>query len=226
MAHALADRILSLLVPPVCVACGEPELSGSPVCARCRDALAPRRLELGERGLFVARAWSPYEYDAAARRIVMALKARSATRAACFMAAAIASRAPPGLVEGTLVPVPGHPRGTRGRGFDHAGMIAGRLGRLAGLPVADVLRRTPAPPQVGLARSARRANARGSVALRTAAGPAGRAVLVDDVYTTGATLDACAEVLLGAGSEEVVAVCFARTARSGGAPMTRAAAGP
>src|SRR5512145_1199716 len=120
MSRVLADRLFSLLVPPLCVACGEPELSGSPVCVACRDGLVPRPLEHGDRGLFVARAWSPYEYDAAARRIVMALKARSATRAACFMAAAIASRAPPGLLEGALVPVPGHPRGTRGRGFDHA----------------------------------------------------------------------------------------------------------
>ena len=223
MAKSLADRILSLVVPPLCVACREPELSGDAVCARCRDSLTPRRTTNVDRGVFLTLAWSPFEYDEAAQRIVMALKARSATRAAVFMATAIAARAPAGLLEGVIVPVPGRPGGNRRRGFDHAALIAGRLGRLTGLPVAEVLSRTGAPPQVGLARLERRANASGAVVLRDGALPVDRVVLVDDVYTTGATLDACAEALLAGGAGDVAGACFARTERY---PRDRWRSGP
>ncbi len=108
------------------------------------------------------------------------------------------------LAGGVLVPVPGQPAGNRRRGFDHAHEIARELGRLAGLEVAGALRRAPVRAQVGLGRAERGANARASVSVqRTEVPRGGRAILVDDVYTTGATLDACALALLGAG--EVVA---------------------
>jgi ComF family protein len=227
----LLDRLVSLVVPPLCVACREPEAGGAALCVDCRDGLgtlgpgclrcaapvgAPvaRCRECGDRMLAFERAWAPFAYDGPARQLVMALKARSATQSARFMASAIAARAPAGHLHGVLVPVPGHPSGGRRRGFDHAGVIAARLAELTGLPVAPALRRRPARPQVGLARPQREANARGSVELRIpAARVPSRVVLVDDVYTTGATIDACAQALRTAGASEVRAVCFARTVR-------------
>jgi predicted amidophosphoribosyltransferase len=96
--------------------------------------------------------------------------------------------------------------------MNQAACLAAALRREAGLPVAEVLRRAPGSrPQVGLARGARLANARGSVIARPP--PPGRLVLVDDVYTTGATLDACARALREAGARDVVAVTFARATR-------------
>jgi predicted amidophosphoribosyltransferase len=143
---------------------------------------------------------------------VIGLKARSATQAASFMAAAIASRVPPATLDtGVLVPVPGHPAGNRARGFDHGRTIARALGDLTGRDVVTALRRAPVRAQVGLARAERRHNAEGSVRVEPGVPPGERAILVDDVYTTGATLDACALALLGAGAGEVMAVCFART---------------
>jgi predicted amidophosphoribosyltransferase len=109
------------------------------------------------------------------------------------------------------VPVPGRPAGKRARGFDHAHEIARVLAGITGRELVGALGRAPVRAQVGLARGERRANAAGSVTVRPGVPEGGRAILVDDVYTTGATLDACALGLLGAGAGEVVAACFART---------------
>ncbi len=215
MTPALMDRLLSLVVPPLCVACREPELGGGALCSDCIDGLVPLGPGQGtHRSPALTRAWAPFAYEGVSRRVVMALKARSATQAARFMAAAIAARAPTGLLDaGLLVPVPGQPDGNRRRGFDHAHAIARTLGDITGLAVAGALHRAPVRRQVGLARVERQANARGSVSVRPGVPPGSRAILVDDVYTTGATLDACALALRGAGAGEAVAVCFARTVR-------------
>jgi ribosomal subunit interface protein len=233
MPNALLRKLSSLVVPPLCVACREPEMSGAVVCPDCRDALlelpaarclccgapapAPmdRCRECRTRRLAFESAWAPFPYEGAARRIVIALKSRGSTSAAAFMAAAIAARALPGSLGGVLVPVPGHPSRSRSRGYDHGRELALELGRLTGLPVSDALRRTAGVrPQVGLARAERAANAHGSVTARPGGVRRGSpVVLVDDVYTTGATLDACAHVLLEAGAARVTAVCFARTIR-------------
>jgi ComF family protein len=109
------------------------------------------------------------------------------------------------------VPVPLSRRRRIERGYDQAALLARGLSRAAGLPLlAGALRRLrDAPPQVGLTRSERCANAAGAFA----AGPAvrGRAVaLVDDVITTGATADACARALREAGATRVCAVALGR----------------
>jgi ComF family protein len=142
------------------------------------------------------------------------LKSRGELRAAEFMAAQIAARAPADLLGVPLVPVPAHPRRRRRHGFNQAEVIARGLARREAAPVRDLLVRTADHgPQVGLERRARLVNARGSVRSRSFSCPPERTVLVDDVYTTGATLDACARALLVAGVEEVFALTFARAVR-------------
>ena len=127
------------------------------------------------------------------------------------MAAEIAARVPAGLTSATLVPVPAHPRRRRKDGFNQAGALAGASGSRTGQPVRELMVRAGGvAPQVGLERSARFANAQGSVRARHVAGLPERAVVVDDVYTTGATLDACAAALRASGVAEVSAVTFAR----------------
>jgi ComF family protein len=233
MAGPLVRALASLVVPPLCVSCREPELSGSPVCLACEQLMialpAPRCLRCGApaghdcdrcrecRGRTPAfsQAWAPFAYEGVARRLVAALKSSGVLSAASFMGAEVAARAPRRLLGGALVPVPAHPLRRRRHGFNQAREIARAIGRGAGLDVIDVLRREAANrPQVGLERRARLANARGSVRVPARArGVPARLVLVDDVYTTGATLDACARALRDAGATDVGALTFARAVR-------------
>jgi predicted amidophosphoribosyltransferase len=236
----LMRSLLSLVVPPLCVACREPELSGAAVCPSCAAGMEPiaaccRRCgaplpcpvdacaECRGRGLSFARAWAPFAYTGPAREVVLALKARGLTAGAPYMATAIARRAPPGVLDGVLVPAPAHPERLRRHGHNQARALAAALGRITGLPVCEALVRRPGGRrQVGLERHARRANAQGWIAAGSGVPAGARAVVVDDVYTTGATLDACARALGAAGSGPVTAVCFARTVRGRVAVAPRA----
>jgi predicted amidophosphoribosyltransferase len=186
-----------------CRRCGAPFPHDVDACTECRG-----------RRLAFERAWAPVAYTGPARRAVLALKGRDITAGTAFMAAAIVRGAPPGLLCGALVPAPAHPERMRRHGQNHSRTLAEALGRRTGLPVLEALGRRPGGlRQVGLERRARNLNARGWIVPRASFPPGGRAVLVDDVYTTGSTMDACAAALRTAGSGPVTAVCFARTAR-------------
>jgi ComF family protein len=151
-------------------------------------------------------------YDGPLRAILHALKygkrpslARPVAR---LMVAAAASAGD--LLDGVdlVVPVPLHRRRRRARGFNQAEELARHLG----LEWEDVLRRTRATPsQTDLPAAQRHANVRNAFAVRRRHEVDGLTVLlVDDVSTTGATLDACASVLRRAGAREVRALTAAR----------------
>jgi ComF family protein len=157
--------------------------------------------------------WAPAGYEGPARELVRALKFRGATGVAEAMATQIAAGVPERLLEAAaLVPVPLHPTRLRRRGFNQAALLATALAPRVGLPTVDCLeRRGWAGPQVGLGRGDRAAAVRQAIAPRSAARIPERALLVDDVATTGATLAACVAALRSAGAREVAAVAYART---------------
>jgi predicted amidophosphoribosyltransferase len=222
----LARHVLALLVPPSCLACGIPlRGAGAALCAGCRSLLpwlrVPRcaRCALpapcgrrcpAARAAFDA-AWTPVAYGGAARALVTALKFRGASAAADVMAAQMAATAPPGLLDGAvLVPVPAHRARRRQRGFNQAERLTRALARRTGRPAARCLVRDGPPTrQLGARRATRLSTGRIAVRARGTAPPV--ALLVDDVYTTGATLDACARALREAGSSTVRAIAYART---------------
>jgi predicted amidophosphoribosyltransferase len=201
---------------PRCARCALPALAARPPTRhpgspdRAAAASSGCRRCPAARAAFEA-AWTPVAYGGPARALVTALKFRGASAAADAMAAQMAASAPPGFLEhATLVPVPTHRTRRRRRGFDQAERLTRALARRTGRPVARCLRREgPATRQLGARRAARLSAGRIAIRVRGSAPPI--ALLVDDVYTTGATLDACATALRRAGSRTVRAIAYART---------------
>src|SRR5437870_209280 len=123
-----------------------------------------------------------------------------------------------------LIPVPLHWRRYWARRFNQSALLADAIAKASGVPVVlGALRRVKATPQqVGLSQSARALNVQGAFRVSPAgkAAVAGRRlILVDDVMTTGATVDACARALLRAGAADVSVLAFARVVAAVRAPI-------
>jgi ComF family protein len=207
-------RLLSLIAPPLCVACGSSASVHQPLCRECLLGLRWLSGEQAPAGPGLP-VWAAVSYEGAARALVRALKFRGAVGLVDAMAAQMAANAPPGLLEEcSLVPVPLHPSRRRRRGFNQAAELATALSRRCGLPVADCLERTAGgarSSQVGRGREERLEALEGLIRVRPNLAVPLRALLVDDVVTTGSTLVACGGALEAAGVREVGAVVYART---------------
>lgn len=112
-----------------------------------------------------------------------------------------------------IVPVPLHRKRLRERGFNQSVILARTLSKRFGMPLdfTSLKRQSPTPPQVGLGREARAVNVQGAFTVSHPERIAGRKILlVDDVYTTGSTLEECARVLSRAGAKTVGVLTLAR----------------
>jgi len=197
----------ALLAPPLCGVCGAPTRAGDPLCTGCHGALRlsrPLAFPLPAADWTLAAAG----YEGTARAVVTALKFHGRLALAEPMAAAIAGALGGRGRDMTIVPVPPAPRRRRRRGFDPAQELGAALARRTGLPLTPCLRRADGPRQVGRERRERLAL---PPSVTSAATVPRRALLVDDVVTTGATLGACATALRAGGSTAVFAATFACT---------------
>jgi predicted amidophosphoribosyltransferase len=147
-------------------------------------------------------------YDAAAKAFVRGWKERGLRRLAALAAELVLEAVPEGTGVVTFVP-PDRDRALA-RGDHPPRSLAAELARKWGLPSASLLTRRTGKPQRGLSRGGRRRNVRGAFAAERS--PA-RVVLVDDVYTSGATANAAASALRAAGARHVAVVTFARVVR-------------
>jgi ComF family protein len=233
----LAEDLERALLPAACLLCDDPvphsegdalicalcrsrwRAVPAPLCARCGAPTPPEGPCRDCEGWppMVGRVRSAVWLDDSARRAVHLLKYDGWWRVAEAMA--IPMRAlEPVQAQAMLIPVPLGARRQAQRGYNQAERLAEALGRLSGCPVrGDILARTrETTTQTALTPEARSVNVSGAFAARGQV--AGPAVVVDDVFTTGATLVAAAIALLAAGAERVDAVTFAR-ARPPGATL-------
>lgn len=201
----MLEEVLALVAPPGCGVCGGAcELRGR-LCDRCQAGLRNLTPVVSSvPGLDAV--WSRAPYEGLARRLIGALKFGSRIGLAEDAASLIAGRLPGELLDGTIVPVPPAPWRRRHRGFDSAEAIAAALAKRTDLPLVPCLTRSQSPRQVGRRRAERLAD---PPRVRTVSPAPERALLVDDVTTTGATLTACAEALRGAGTAPVIAITLA-----------------
>ena len=193
---------------PKCVVCGtEKDVTAylCPACALTMRTLMDGKAESAERQVFAA-----YVYDGPAARIVQRYKYGGNRYLSAFMAQAMLRAAIDAeLAFDCLCHVPLHEKKRRKRGFDQARLLAERLADLTGKPHFDAIRRVRnTPSQTKLNITQRKENMRG--AFEPVQPVSGHVLLVDDVFTTGATAAECAGVLKAAGAEKVTVLTFAR----------------
>ena len=200
-----------VIAAPFCDTCGRPMVAGAhveaagPICALCRRNVYSFQL---------ARSYAAY--DDSLLRTVTLLKREAIQPLANWLGDRLAedARADPATrAADQVVPVPLHPERLKQRGFNQAELLARAVGARLSLPMEPraIERRKPRPLKLRLSRHERWQAARGAYV----AGPGRRfdnrrVLLVDDVFTTGATLDACARALRTAGAAHVTALTVAR----------------
>ena len=244
--RAALRLVLDFALPPLCPSCRDPLGEGIGLCAPCWSKLSfiepPYCARLGipfaydpGAGLLSMeaianppaydRARAAVRYDDVARTLVQAFKYGDRLDLAPMMGQWMA-RAGRELLEGAdaLVPVPLHWRRRWARRFNQSAALAGAISAICGVPVAHAgLKRVRATPQqVGRSKSDRAQNVQGAfgVPAERRADITGRhLVLVDDVLTSGATVEACTRALLRAGASHVDVLVFARVVAPARTPI-------
>lgn len=202
---------LTLLGPPCCQRCGFPfpyEAPGQTICPAC-IARSP----------IYDRARAVFVYDDDSRALILRFKHADATHSAPFFGRWLARAGAELLADADLiVPVPLHRWRLLRRRYNQSALLAHALARQAdkALLVDGLRRRRATPSQGRLSQLARRRNVQGAFAVRREAATrvSGRRILlIDDVLTTGATVEECAKALYRAGAEAVDVLTLARVVR-------------
>ncbi len=196
---AACAELIAVIAGPGCARCGSPAAVDVDGCVQCAPLGGFRR------------ARSVVVFAEPARSLTLSLKRRGARSLAETMGSLMAASAHrAGLLADSVTFVPGGRRSRRA-GFDQAELLARGVGRRMGIRVDGSLSRArEGPRQADVSLLQRRDNVRDRFASKRVSG---RILLVDDVYTTGATAEACAGVLLQAGASSVDVITWARTLR-------------
>ncbi|MPZ47993.1 MAG: ComF family protein [Dehalococcoidia bacterium] len=219
---------IDLLYPPRCAICGR---GGDFLCRACRDALPaadglrcdvcwqPVRQGASCRActdhpLALSRVRCAYRYEGEVRRLVRAFKFGGQSSLAASLAAPMGDVwRQQGFDADLIVPVPLLHRRERERGYNQSLLLARELSKATGAPVSEALSRLHSRAHQAESAGAeeRWANVKGAFAVALPGLVAGKRVaVVDDITTTGATLDACARALIDGGADEVLGLTLAR----------------
>ncbi len=193
---------LPRITPPLCPRCGRPQPSGI-LCPSCVSWSAK-----------IDGIRSPFRFDGAMREAIHQLKYRNLRALAVSLAKLLHDYliTDPMSAE-VLVPVPLHQKRLRERGYNQSSLLARQLGKLADLPIVDdcLIRQRHATPQARTATvEERQSNVTDAFACRDHRLRDKQVLLIDDVSTSGATLDACAAALKASGATSVWGLVMAR----------------
>ena len=203
------QKELRIIREPVCMRCGRPLTDPSadaddlPVPEYCRDCrLRAHRTREGT---------APFVYAGDIQASILRMKYGGRAEYAAFYAAAIfrtGARRIRRWDPEVIIPVPVHRRRELDRGYNQAEELAAALSERTGIPYAQPVRRIRrTKPQKGLTPAERQRNVRGAFRVTGETVPWKRILLVDDIYTTGSTLDELASVLIAAGGKEIWFAC-------------------
>ncbi len=221
---ALLDTLISLIVPYDCLGCGA---EGRLLCTACTGRLRPAppccyRCQTASTSALTCvdcqvasplyRVQAAIIYEKLAKHLVWKLKFGHAQTAAKEIAALMRPLADQQKPDSFLVvPIPTATTRIRQRGYDQARLVARELARLLRQPYADILARQSQAHQVGASRQQRLAQLKNAFRVTKPRQISGtRIMLIDDVVTTGATLEAAAVTLRAAGARQIEALVFAQ----------------
>ena len=187
---------------PLCPKCGRPQVSGI-LCPTCRQ------LQTEIDGIR-----SPYRFDEVIRKAIHQLKYHNLKAISSCLAELLADYLQSNPLPGeAIVPVPLHPRRLRERGYNQSSLLARKLGKLTNLPVVEncLIRIKEAQPQVKAHNiEERRENVIDAFMCRNEKISGKQIILIDDVCTSGATLESCALALKSKGATSVWGLTLAR----------------
>lgn len=231
------EILISFLYPKRCPICGQiPKGKGRQICPECEKHLIPikgarcfqcsKPLDSMEKEYCrdcissshtYKRGIAVYPYNEYLKKSIFQIKYHNKREYLAFYGERIAREAGSQIMKwapDVIIPIPLYKKKQRVRGFNQAGLLADHLGRILGIPVEDGLleRVRNTVPQKELNRKERQNNLKKAFKIVQNDVKLRKVLLVDDIYTTGSTIDAAASALLDAGAREVyfVTLCIGR----------------